>query len=157
MCSADKWGDWGGGREMRETEMYHLKNQKGWVWWYMPIILALRRFRQEDSGKYEGSLGYKANLKAAWTETLSQQRNKQQTNGGGVTKIGRYYYKNNAINELIKTVHRWWTHGLKKKSVKTIKTMHVPKYSLKKSEMQRKIKKNLTTGNRKVTGRSKKL
>jgi hypothetical protein len=37
-----------------------------WAWWFMPVILALERLRQENH-EFESILGYIVSSRGAWT------------------------------------------------------------------------------------------
>lgn len=42
-------------------EIKRVKKSRGSGLWHMPIVLALRRLRQEDHCKFEASMGYIVN------------------------------------------------------------------------------------------------
>jgi hypothetical protein len=37
-----------------------------WAGWYMPVILALERLRQEENDKFEARIGYITSLRLPW-------------------------------------------------------------------------------------------
>jgi hypothetical protein len=54
--------------------------EKSWAWWYMPLIPALRRQRQEDLYEFEASLVYRVSARTARTtqRNLSRKTSKNK-------------------------------------------------------------------------------
>lgn len=72
-------------------ETLEIKTVRGQVWWFIPIMLALKRQRQKDC-MFETSLCYMASLRSAWTNfiiRLSQEEGKTRVDGG--EKVGSVY------------------------------------------------------------------
>jgi hypothetical protein len=63
---------------------------RSWVWWDIPVILALKRLRQEDL-KFESSLGYAVNSclknKTTPTQKYPKQKNVNNKNSKTTTNI----------------------------------------------------------------------